>query len=65
MAKQKKSTSESYRPITINVYTAVLKNTTAKLSLGDAVHTDLFFILHSMNSKKQKISFAMQEISMK
>ena len=43
MKKQKKSNGESYSPNTINAYTTALKNATAKLGLGDAVLTDLFF----------------------
>ena len=43
MKKQKKSNGESYSPNTINAYTTALKNTTAKLELGDAVLSNLFF----------------------
>jgi hypothetical protein len=43
MKKHKKPNGESYSPNTINAYTTALKNSTAKLNLGDAVYTDLFF----------------------
>jgi len=43
MKRQKKSSGESYSPNTINAYTTALRNSTAKLGLGDAVNTDLFF----------------------
>lgn len=43
MKKQKKENGESYSPNTINAYTTALKNATAKLGLGDAVNSDLFF----------------------
>lgn len=43
MKRQKKANGESYSPNTINAYTTALKNATAKLGLGDAVLTNLFF----------------------
>jgi MoxR-like ATPase len=43
MKKQKKNNGESYSPNTINAYTSALKNSTAKLNLGDAVYSDLFY----------------------
>ena len=43
MKKQKKTNGESYSPNTINAYTTALKNSAAKLNLGDAVYSDLFF----------------------
>lgn len=43
MKKQKKSTGDNYSPNTINAYTTALKNATSKLSLGDAVYSDLFY----------------------
>lgn len=43
MKTQKKSNGEPYKISTINAYTTALKNATAKLNLGDAVHSDLFY----------------------
>ncbi len=43
MERQKKDDGENYSKNTINAYTNALKNSTAKLDLGDAeVYTDLF-----------------------
>lgn len=43
MKKQKKTNGESYSANTINAYTTQLKNATARLGLGAAVFSDLFF----------------------
>jgi hypothetical protein len=43
MKRQKKINGESYSPNTINAYSTALKNAAAKLGMGDAVFSDLFF----------------------
>ena len=43
MKKQKKQNGDAYSPNTINAYTTALKNSTAKLGLGEAMYFDLFF----------------------
>lgn len=45
MNKQKKSNGEPYSPNTITAYTTALKNSTAKLTLGDEVSADLFYYI--------------------
>lgn len=43
MRNQKKSNGEPYKSNTITAYSNALKNSTAKLNLGEAVLTDLFY----------------------
>lgn len=43
MKLQKKNDGQPYKPATINAYATALKNATARLNLGDAVYSDLFY----------------------
>ena len=45
MRSKKKDNGEPYSASTINAYTSALKNSTAKLDLGDEVNSDLFYYI--------------------